>query len=98
MDYFGLQPAKKKMKVTDYKRKASAQRYEHEKRKRGVISSCLTEFPWLLVNRPTDSDEEKLFCKPCKAVYEPQSNKRIADKERRFANGPFVIIMHKSVT
>ncbi|KAG1666867.1 Lysosome-associated membrane glycoprotein 5 [Nymphon striatum] len=81
--------------------------YETTKRKRGVVGSWKTEFPWLLVseksssNRSTATDDvqstpsepAKLYCNPCRSVYGPLANpKRLAkDKYDKYANGPFVV-------
>ncbi|KAG1696995.1 tRNA-cytidine(32) 2-sulfurtransferase [Nymphon striatum] len=81
--------------------------YETTKRKRGVVGSWKTEFPWLLVSekssssrstatddvQSTPSEPAKLYCNPCRSVYGPLANpKRLAkDKYNKYANGPFVV-------
>ncbi|KAG1695303.1 hypothetical protein GQR58_006606 [Nymphon striatum] len=81
--------------------------YETTKRKRGVVGSWKTEFPWLLVSemssssrstatddvQSTPSEPAKLYCNPCRSVYGPLANpKRLAkDKYDKYANGPFVV-------
>ncbi|KAG1710416.1 Apoptosis-inducing factor 1, mitochondrial [Nymphon striatum] len=81
--------------------------YETTKRKRGVVGSWKTEFPWLLVSekspssrstatddvQSTPSEPAKLYCNPCRSVYGPLVNpKRLAkNKYDKYANGPFVV-------
>ncbi len=79
--------AHKKRTVEDIK--VANRIYDATKRKRTIVSGWKTEFSWIITD--DTGEEQKLFCKVCRAVYGPLVHRTQADKFRKYSRGAFVV-------
>ncbi len=79
--------AHKKRTVEDIK--VANQIYDATKRKRTIVSGWKNEFSWVITD--DTGEEQKLFCKVCRAVYGLLVHRTQADKFRKYSHGAFVV-------
>ncbi|XP_052075818.1 zinc finger protein 862-like isoform X1 [Mytilus californianus] len=82
--YLGLLSPKKRTAVESTEKNKL---YDQSKRKRVIVPGWKTEFEWLIC----DDSHGKIFCQPCRSAYGPLAVRKVPERFRRYAKGPFVV-------